>query len=300
MKTNEFIIRAKKVHKNKYDYSLVDYVNNHTKVKIICNIHGIFEQQPTHHVNRKQNCPSCTGHKTNTNLFIKKAKLIHGNKYDYTKVNYISAKKNIIILCPLHGEFTQTPNNHLKGKECFYCTGTPKKSTDDFINKATIRHNKKYNYSLVNYLSRNDKIKIICPTHGIFNQTPAAHLKGQGCPICRESKGEKLINNFLTDRQIEFKPQHRFPDCRYKLPLPFDFYLPKHNICIEYQGHQHFSPLHNFGSKSNEFGKIQLRDKIKLDYCLNNKILLLLISYNENILDILNNFFSSDILKTTA
>jgi len=301
MKNIEFIIKANEVHGDKYDYSMVEYKNNCTKVKIICPMHGVFEQTPTHHINRKQNCPSCTGHKKDTNLFISKAKKIHGDKYDYSKVEYISAKEKIVIVCSLHGEFKQTPNNHLKGKQCFYCTGTPKKSNDEFIEQATIKHNKKYDYSLVNYITREDKVKILCPIHGMFKQTPASHLNGgSGCPRCKDSKGENTIRDILIRLNIKYIPQKRFKNCRNILPLPFDFYLPDYNICIEYNGEQHYSKKHNFGSKKHELEQIQHRDKIKSDYCLNNNIPLLIIPYYENIEKTLIDFLGTYILIATT
>ena len=97
-----------------------------------------------------------------------------------------------------------------------------------------------YDYCDVKYVNAISKVEIICDKHGTFNQTPNNHLSGKGCPICRMSHGETQIRNYLSDRNIDFEIQFRFKDCRNKLPLPFDFYLPKHNLCIEYDGEQHF------------------------------------------------------------
>ncbi len=177
------------------------------------------------------------------------------------------------------------------------CNGTPKKSINEFITQAKEKHNNRYNYTLVNYLNNETKVKIICQIHDIFEQTPAAHLRGQGCPICKESKGEITIRNYLIEKKIVFTPQKRFNDCRYILPLPFDFYLPDYNICVEFNGHQHYLSNHNFGSKNNEYEKIIFRDKIKLDYCLINKIPLLVISYKENIIEKLSNFLKPYVFK---
>ena len=202
------------------------------------------------------------------------------------------------IICPFHGVFEQTPNAHLSNKKCYLCTGTPKKTTEKFILDANKIHKSKYEYSLVEYNKNSDKIKIICKKHGEFIQTPAAHLRGQGCPTCRDSKGESIIKEFLISNKISFMSQKRFPDCINILPLPFDFYLPQFNTCIEYQGIQHFKPRTKFGGVE-EFKKIQIRDNIKLKYCKNNNINLLTINYDENILDKLLNF-STNIFKTTT
>lgn len=302
LKNNIFIERSVKVHGDKYDYSLVNYINNETKIKIICHVHGIFEQEPRKHINRAQKCPKCTGHKTDTESFILKAKQLHGNEYDYSQVSYQSAHEKVKIICPIHGNFKQTPNAHLAGKKCYKCTGTPKKTTEEFVCDAKKKHGNKYDYSLVTYIDNSVKIDIICKRHGLFKQTPAAHLRGSGCPICRDSKGEIAVREYLNKNNVLFIRQKRFNDCRYILPLPFDFYLPEYNTCIEFQGIQHYLSSYTFGSKkgTNEFEKLQLRDKIKSDYCLGNNIRLLIISYKDNIDVALSNFFNTNILETTT
>ena len=103
-----------------------------------------------------------------------------------------------------------------------------------------------------------------------------------GCPFCKESKGEKIIKNFLIDNNISFEQQKKFDDCKYKLKLPFDFYLSELNICIEYDGLQHYKCIKIFGGEKN-FNLIKKRDEIKNDYCEKNNINLIRIKYNENI-----------------
>jgi len=108
--TKEFINRAEKIHRNKYDYSLVEYVNTKTKIKIICKKHGIFEQTPNNHLCGK-NCPKCHDYnKLTTKEFINKAEKDHGNKYDYSLVEYVNTKTKIKIICKKHGIFEQKPN----------------------------------------------------------------------------------------------------------------------------------------------------------------------------------------------
>jgi hypothetical protein len=290
MKNKNFIERANFVHNYKYDYSLVNYVNNETKVKIICHEHGVFEQEPKKHINRKQNCPKCSGHKIDYQLFVQKSKEIHNNKYDYSSVIFTNSTTKVKIMCPEHGEFIQTPNAHLSGKECFLCSGTPKKTIKQFISEAILKHDDKYNYSLVNYVNNETKIKVICPEHGEFMQTPASHLSGSGCPKCRESKGEKKIREYLIKNKINFIPQKRFIDCKNILPLPFGFYLPDYNTCIEFNGRQHYLPVKVFGGVVG-FNKTITNDKIKTKYCVDNKIKLKIIKYDEDIIDKLNNLF---------
>ena len=131
---------------HKYDYSEVEYKNGYTKIKIICKEHGIFEQLPTNHL-QGQKCPICSNRFKFTNeIFIKKAQQIHGNKYDYSEINYINSHTEIKILCREHGYFNQMPLNHLKGNQCYKCSGIVK-TNDDFIYKANKIHNNLYDYS---------------------------------------------------------------------------------------------------------------------------------------------------------
>jgi hypothetical protein len=123
---DEFIERARKVHGNRYDYSKVEYINNSTNVCIICPVHGEFWQKPHNHINGK-GCRKCSDERTRERCsysskdFVEKAQLIHGDKYDYSKVNYVSAKKKVCIICPIHGEFWQVPNYHIDGCGCPRC-----------------------------------------------------------------------------------------------------------------------------------------------------------------------------------
>ena len=217
-------------------------------------------------------------------LFILKSKNIHGNKYDYSLVNYVNNKTKVKIICPIHGEFEQIPNGHLSGYGCSKCTNKFKLNTTIFIEKSKNIHGDKYDYSLVNYINQRIKIKIICPIHGEFEQQPNKHLKGCGCKKCSESKGERMIRQYLEDNNIEYLPQHKFNNCKYKNELPFDFYLPDYNICIEYNGAQHYKPVKYWGG-IDTLNKIKIRDKIKKKYCLYNNIKLITIRYNENILN---------------
>ena len=283
--TNEiFIKKAKKIHGDKYNYSLINYVNSNTKVKIICKIHGEFYQYPGHHINRKYGCPKCSNrYNYTTNEFIEKSKIIH-NKYDYSLVNYINNKIKIKIICSEHGVFEQRPDDHLKGFGCHKCSKNYKLTTKTFIEKGNKVHINKYDYSLVEYKDSFFKVKIICPEHGIFKQRPNDHLNGSGCPLCNESKGEKNIRNILENNNIHFQTQKTFEKCKNILKLRYDFYLPEYNMCIEFDGKQHFEPIKHFGGEK-RFKIQQNLDLIKNNYCKNNNINLLRIKYNEDIED---------------
>ena len=213
--------------------------------------------------------------KLNKEIFIEKAKNVHGDKYNYSLVEYINSRTKIKIICPVHGMFEQISKNHLKGSGCSICNKN--KANYSFSDKALLKHNNKYDYSLVDYIDNKTKIKIICPIHGEFEQKAEHHLNGAGCPICNESRGEREIKQFLTNRSINFTQQKRFAECRDKKPLPFDFYLHDYNTCIEFNGRQHYEPIKYWGGLEN-FKKQQKRDKIKKEYCKNNHIKLIIIN----------------------
>ena len=278
--TEEFIKRCEKKHDNKYDYSLVNYKNINTRVKIICPEHGIFEQIPSNHLSGGK-CPICNNP---TSKFIEKCNSIHNNKYDYRLINYKDNKTKIKIICPIHGIFEQCPNNH-HYNGCPKCGGV-NKTTEDFIYESKKIHNDKYDYSLSIYDGTFNKLKIICPKHGIFIQSADNHLRGKGCPICNESKGEIKIRKILKQFNISFTSQKRFKYCSDIKSLPFDFYLPEHNICIEYDGIQHFESIKYFGGEKSLFG-VQKRDQIKNEYCKNNNIKLIRIKNIKQIENVL-------------
>lgn len=347
MLTEIFINKAKSIHGNKYDYSLVNYINNRTKVKIVCESHGKFEQRPDSHLSGS-GCLKCFhSYITKNNMyFIDKAKKIHGDKYDYSLLDYKNCRTKIKIICPIHGEFEQTPSNHLSGDGCYDCYKDNRiKTSEKFVKDAILVHNDKYDYSLVDYQKSIEKVKIICKKHGVFEQRPSNHLSGQncpkcsknslsnindmikkailihgeiydyslsiyincdtkiniicskhgifkqtpyqhvnrmnGCPICNESNGEREIRVYLNNNKINYIPQHKFPDCKYIKPLPFDFYLPEHKICIEYDGEQHKN-IFRFEKNDEQLKLRIIRDNIKTKYCLENDIKLIRINYTDN------------------
>ena len=205
--TEQFIKEAKNIHEDTYDYSLVNYINSYTKIDIICPIHGIFKQQPSNHLNGNK-CKKCANDKLKKNRkkplekFIEESKIKHNNKYDYSLVVYSNNQTKIDIICPIHGVFKQTPNNHIiKGQGCFKCyheNSFNKSDVNEFIKKSNIKHNNKYDYSDVIYEHGRIKVKIKCPTHGIFDQTPNAQRKGQGCPKCSHLKTSERRHDILN------------------------------------------------------------------------------------------------------
>lgn len=213
--TEEFIERAKAVHGDKYDYSRTKYIDCHTNVCIICSKHGEFWQNPTNHYRKRYGCPTC-GHGIsrqswflNTNTFISQAKLVHGNKYDYSETNYVSYNKDVVIICPKHGRFTQIPNVHLRGCGCPRCAGK-NVTTEQFIAKARLVHGDKYDYSPTKYKVGHAPVAIICPIHGVFHKSPTNHLKGQGCPKCsKEAQNSPIYGIGINDSKKGYNRKAR-------------------------------------------------------------------------------------------
>jgi very-short-patch-repair endonuclease len=217
----DFVKRARNIHGDRYSYDLVEYVNSHTKVKIICKEHGAFYQLPYVHTGKQKSiCPKCA-------------------KFNSTEIS--------------------------------------KKDRDKFIEEANIIHNNRYIYDEVIYQTNKVKVIVICKKHGDFEVSPNSHLSQKiGCPVCKISRGEENITKVLCNFGINFIRKYKFDDCVFKNRLEFDFYLPDQNICIEYDGEQHFKEV-SFFKNNFEIGKI--RDSIKDEYCRKNSIKLIRISY---------------------
>ena len=292
----EFISIAKDIHGDKYDYSKV-IVRGENRVRITCPIHGDFLQKCSNHL-RGCGCAECA-FKSNPQLkpkdtkwFIKRAHQVHGYKYDYSLVNYVDNKTKVNIHCKkceknfLIRAMTHVSRNGENG-HCPFCY--PKKvritNIKEFIDAANKVHGNKYDYSKVNYIKTGGKIIIICPSHDEFLQRRRNHLRGTGCPNCNESKGEQEIANWLKNHNITFIRQHTFKNCKYKRLLRFDFYLPDYNVCIEFNGPQHYRIVNNIRGKKYltkeqalaTFRRQKLVDSIKIQYCKKNGIKLICI-----------------------
>lgn len=242
-----------------------------------------------------------------TDTFIEKARRVHGDAYGYQHTHYINARSKITIYCSKHGPFEQTANNHLNGQGCPECARQHKiarirsmaLTTDEFIGRANVVHQHMYDYTNTAYVSSNKPIVITCPTHGDFVIRRAEkHLTGQGCPTCsrRGSLAEEIIKTWLCNKELLFHYQYTFDDCRSprtNRKLPFDFFIPTHNLIIEYDGEQHMkkSPLFHPGDR---FERMAEHDVIKNTYAHNRGIKILRIRYSEfkNINTILENALS--------
>lgn len=288
----EFIAKAHAVHGNKYDYSRVVYMNNRTKVCIICSEHGEFWQSPEKHT-LGRGCPACgvalvhDKQRSNVAEFIIKAKKIHGGKYDYSKVNYRGNKVKVCISCPEHGDFWQVPNSHLSGRGCPICGKATTRSSlrdtlDSFIKKARVKHGNKYDYSLVEYIDSIHKVKIICPEHGVFEQTPAMHLSENGCPKCGIIKAHpfKDTETFIADARRIHGDKYDYSKTEYiSVFKPVIIICPKHGAFNQTPNshlHGHGCPLCgkekcsdvNKGNLTEFVDKARTRHNGKYDYSL--------------------------------
>ena len=247
-----FIKKVRKIYGNRYNYSQANYVNNRTPVIIICPKHGVFKQKPYNHLGGR-GCPKCgiktsaTKRSLDTSSFVKKAKTIHGNKYDYSQINYIDSRTPVTIICKKHGRFEQVPSRHLSGKGCLKCGFVRQgRDTSSFVKKAKTIHGNKYDYSQVNYINNRTPVTIICKKHGRFEQVPHHHLGGCGCYKCQvvvlrdgsvcDSLTEAYCYLELKKKGVQFKHRETYPAsftgenlgrCKY------DFYIPLKNEYIE-------------------------------------------------------------------
>jgi hypothetical protein len=264
----KFIKKAREIHGDKYDYSKVEYVNSHTKVCIICPEHGEFWQEAGYHLNG-EGCPTCAkiaNDKKNTMTqeeFIRRAREIHGDKYDYSKVEYINSQTKVCIICPIHGEFWQLPTHHLMGHGCRKCGDERRgknriKSTEEFIRNAKKIHGDKYDYSKVEYVSCHTPVTILCKKHGEFKQKPSDHLNGNGCPLCgynmslAEQDIFELCKSCLGEENVLQRVRNVIP------PQELDIYIPSLKIAIEYNG---------LRWHSEEFGKDRQYHLSKMKKC---------------------------------
>lgn len=213
--------------------------------------------------------------------FIERASKTHDGAYDYSKVNYSTNKCDILIICPIHGEFIQRAESHLNGHECPSCgyeklSKIHRKDASDFISEAVLVHGDLYDYSKVVYRNTNTPVTIVCPIHGEFYPRPGNHVgRKSGCPGCKTfSRGEKSIAEYLTVEGIPFVQQK--PIRRYR----FDFALKCSPILIEYHGKQHYEANEFFGGSAG-LKSTQKRDRIKAKLAKENGYRLITIPYTD-------------------
>ena len=302
---NEFINELKNINSN--IKILGEYKNSSTKIQCECLIcENKWKAKPSHLLSG-HGCPECAKKqraKSNTKTheqFIVELTKVNPNIKVLNK--YKHSQDKILCECLIcQHQWEVIPQNLLRGYGCPECSQKESakariKTHEQFIDKLMEIN------SNIKVLERYEKAKnkilcecLICQHQ--WSTTPNDLLNGHSCTVCKSSKGELKILKFLQTHNITYVVQKRFDDCRLKQSLPFDFYLPKHNICIEYDGEHHFRVVdfssHDFERASQQFEKIKLRDEIKTQYCKENNIKLLRIPYWD--FDNIENILKKEIL----
>jgi hypothetical protein len=284
-----YIDKANKAHNYKFDYSKTNWKEH--KINVICPKHGIFNCNKRNHL-RGHDCMRCRGGQVSFPEFLRRAQEVHGDTYIYDSVDKDNFRygDHITIICKVHGPFSQVPSSHITGRGCMECGHISTRLTpEEFFTDCAITHGNKYNYSKSKFIGLFKEVKIICPEHGEFLQVAENHKKGHGCRICSEPQGEKRIRVILQNNNIKHSQQYEYNDCKYKRVLPFDFYLPEYNMLIEFHGRQHYEETNYFKTPLKEQRR---KDRIKLKYCKNNNIPLLIIPHwdYDKIEELINNF----------
>lgn len=279
IESSSLVSKLKEIHNGLFNYIIEkDSYYSTDKIKIHNKLTNdiILYRVDRHLLGMKPN-------KLTLNHFLYKSNELHGDKYDYSLIKLINSNKSKVeIICKDHGVFTQRVSNHINlGDGCPKCVGVGKWNSDVLKSEFQKIHFDKYDYSKVKFEGVKNKVIIICKEHGEFAQNIHKHMKGQGCPECKfNSIGEEYIKCYLEENNIKYIRQHGFDTCRYINRLSFDFYLPELEICIEFDGIQHFKPVKEFGGEF-EFQKIIERDNCKNKWCLENDIKLIRIKYNQ-------------------
>lgn len=275
-----FIEKSNKIHNFLYNYDRTFYKNNDSMVIISCKRHGYFEQLARNHL-KGHGCFKCKNNFLTDIEFKELSINIHGNKYLYDLSVFNGYNKNIKIICKTHGVFEQLAKSHLNGNGCFKCSHDIK-SKEIILERLNFIHDNKYLYDDFDYNKKMSDIflNITCKIHGKFKQRLNNHFhQRNGCPFCKKSKGEEEITRILKKYNIIFEREKKFEKCKNIRKLSFDFYLPIKNVCIEFDGVQHFRPTYG----KEQLLNLKINDKIKNDFCFENNIKLIRIKYNQDI-----------------
>ncbi len=265
-----FLSKAHSIHPDKYLYNHFENKTTNDKIDITCGKHGVFQQAIKSHL-AGHGCPQCARNIESAQDKILRFNKIHDNKYTYPEILDTSDSSIIAIICPEHGEFKQSINNHLAKHGCPKCGivgGWNKLTTDQFIDKARLIHGNLYDYSSVEYVDYKSKIVINCPSHGEFHQTPSNHIAGNGCPRCgaSSSKAEQEIYDYIT---LLYGGEIVRNSRDIITPYELDIYVPDLRLAIEHNGDY----FHSYGGP--ESHRQKSKHSFKYDLCVNNRIKLL-------------------------
>lgn len=279
--TEEYIEECKE---KGLDLPIENYKGSNIKIKHKCKEGHIYEQKPNGHL-YGNGCPICSGNKRKTPkehvIECKQRGLdlpIEPYKNNNTKIRYRCSKGHI---------YKQKPNSHLTGKGCPVCNGKSMKTPKEYY---TLCQDNSYDTPIENYTKCDTKIKFRCNQGHIYEQRASSHLEGYGCPICKESHGEKFIRNYLDKNNVSYEPQKTFKDLKDKTYLSYDFFLPEQNILIEYQGVQHYQSISFGGQNYTDLKTQQHHDKLKREYAKKNGYKLLELHYSLDTQDKVNKY----------
>lgn len=291
---DEYVQRLNTIHQHQYDYTLLpNDLSTSTRISVGCRVHGVFTPTLSAHL-QGSGCPFCNWdnkkEKTQQKL-IAKATTAHNGAYDYSKTMYLDKDTPVTITCKKHGDFSMRLWNHVYGPDkCPLCGSGKKRTTNDFITLAKEVHGDTYDYSQVSYINATTKVSIVCRSHGVFEQTPDMHCFSdtQGCPRCKASSGEREVYKHLKALGVSnFVCEQTFVGCVAPdtgVLLRYDFYLPSHNLLIEYDGEAHFHQINFSGALTSDdmqarLTRTQLLDGIKNQYAKQHNIKLIRIPY---------------------
>lgn len=275
------------------------YINAKTKIMHHCLQHDVYWAVAPDDVLRGRGCQQCGKEKyyksrsKTHDQYVHEVKIINPNIIVIGQ--YAGNKTPIEHYCKMHNIFWNiSPNDVLSGCGCSECrkekiSYKKSKTHEQYVAELAVVNQ---DVEVIGeYLGANIPILHRCKIDGHeWNAQPANLLNGYGCPQCNESSGERKVRQWLQNHNIEYVFQKTFADCKDQKSLPFDFYIPTYNTCIEYDGEQHFRAVDLWGGDES-FERLQLHDSIKTKYCKNNNIYLLRISYKQNINEELEKFF---------
>lgn len=273
MKNRDKVINDRK---NRIMLNNIDIIEYKSDSKILCKCKKCEYETIDNYRNLiSKKCRYCA--------LIEKSDIIKKGDVKIIKIDNFGDGAFIHLRCNKGHLYKQDRRNLLANKGCKLCYLKNKSFDVEDIKIQFLKiHGNYFSYNFKQYKNVHSKIEIICNKGHRFEQKVSNHLQGKGCPICRESLGERIISFFLDKHNIQYIKQKKFDNCKYINKLSFDFYIPIINTLIEYDGIQHFEPIKLFGGEE-EFKKTQIRDKIKTEYCVNNNIQFVRISYMDNI-----------------
>lgn len=254
-----------------FEYTLLskEYINNSIPLKMICPKGHICKISFANFKNKKRRCSKCYGNKKFTEEDIRE--MLYKEGYELL-TEYKNANTKIIVKCSHRHLWETTWGKFQSNRRCPYCSG--KFNSYDTI-KELIESEDGYKLLSTDCSQLRDRVKIKCKHGHIYKVIVGNFKRGTRCPYCNESKGEEELKRILSKYFIDFKPQYKFKDCKFYKRLPFDFYLPHYNICIEYDGEFHYKMIMGY----DEFVNGKIRDTIKTKYCKDNNIKLIRIPY---------------------